>query len=72
ALLDTELLADVYLELSGGRQAGLELMTAARATVALATGGRTPREARPHAPTEAELAAHAALVAKLKDPIWSG
>ncbi len=72
ALLDTELLADVYLELSGGRQAGLELMTAARATVALATGGRTPREARPHAPTEAELAAHAVLLAKLKDPIWSG
>lgn len=71
ALLDTELLADVYLELMGGRQAGLELMTAARATAALAAGGKTPRVARVHAPTEAELAAHAALVAKLKDPIWS-
>jgi len=71
ALLDTELLADVYLELMGGRQAGLELMTAARATAALAAGGKTPRVARGHAPTEAELAAHAALVAKLKDPIWS-
>jgi DNA polymerase-3 subunit epsilon len=72
ALLDTELLADVYLELIGGRQAGLELTAAARATAALATGGRTPRAARPHAPTGAELAAHATLVAKLKDPIWSG
>ncbi|HZF36436.1 MAG TPA: DNA polymerase III subunit epsilon [Candidatus Angelobacter sp.] len=72
ALLDTELLADVYLELMGGRQAGLELMTAARATAALSSvGGKTPRAARVHAPTEAELAAHAALVAKLKDPIWS-
>jgi DNA polymerase III subunit epsilon len=70
ALLDTELLADVYLELMGGRQAGLELMTAARATAALAAGGRTPRAARVHAPTEAELAAHAALVAMLKAPIW--
>src|SRR6185312_9149567 len=49
ALLDIELLADVYLELIGGRQAGLELMTAARATAALAAGGRTPRVARPHA-----------------------
>jgi len=72
ALLDTELLADVYLELIGGRQAGLELTAAARATAALAAGGRTPRATRPHAPTEAELAAHATLVAKLKDPIWSG
>jgi len=72
ALLDTELLSDVYLELMGGRQAGLELMTAARATAALSSvGGKTPRAARVHAPTEAELAAHAALVAKLKDPIWS-
>jgi DNA polymerase-3 subunit epsilon len=71
ALLDTELLADVYLELIGGRQAGLELMTAARATAALATGGRTPRVARPHAPTEAELIAHATLVGMLKDPIWA-
>jgi len=71
ALLDTELLADVYLELIGGRQAGLELMTAARATAALATGGRTPRVARPHAPTEAELVAHATLVGLLKDPIWA-
>jgi DNA polymerase-3 subunit epsilon len=71
ALLDIELLADVYLELIGGRQAGLELMTAARATAALAAGGRTPRAARPHAASDAELAAHAALVAKLKDPIWS-
>lgn len=70
ALLDIELLADVYLELIGGRQAGLELMTEARATAALAAGGRTPRVARPHAASDAELVAHAALVAKLKDPIW--
>ena len=70
ALLDTELLADVYLELIGGRQAGLELLTAARTAVALATGGRTPRAPRPHVPTQEELIAHAALVAALKDPIW--
>lgn len=71
ALLDSELLADVYLELIGGRQAGLELMVATCATAALAAGGRAPRAARPHAPTEAELADHAILVANLKDPIWS-
>lgn len=71
ALLDTELLADVYLELIGGRQAGLELLADTRAAAVPVTSGRTPRPARPHAPTEAELAAHAALVATLKDPIWS-
>lgn len=71
ALLDTELLADVYLELIGGRQAGLELLTATRTAVALAIGGRTPRAPRPHAPTPEELVAHAALVTTLKDPIWS-
>jgi len=70
ALLDTELLADVYLELIGGRQAGLEFLAAARAVAVLETGGRTPRAPRSYAPTEQELVAHAALVAKLKDPIW--
>jgi DNA polymerase III subunit epsilon len=70
ALLDSGLLADVYLELIGGRQAGLELLTAARTTVVLTTGGGTPRAPRRYAPTEGELVAHAALVAKLKDPIW--
>jgi DNA polymerase-3 subunit epsilon len=71
ALLDIELLADVYLELIGGRQAGLELMTTAHATAAQAAGGRTPRVARPHTASDAELAAHIALVATLRDPIWS-
>ena len=71
ALLDTELLADVYLELIGGRQAGLELTTAARATAALAAGGKALRAPRAHTPAEDELAAHAALVAQLKNPIWS-
>jgi DNA polymerase-3 subunit epsilon len=70
ALLDTELLADVYLELVGGRQAGLELIAATEtAAVAVATV-RIPRAARPHAPSEAELAAHLLLVAQLKNPIW--
>jgi DNA polymerase-3 subunit epsilon len=70
ALLDTGLLADVYLELVGGRQAGLELLTAAQTTVVFATGGGTPRVPRAYAPTDEELVAHATLVAKLKDPIW--
>jgi DNA polymerase-3 subunit epsilon len=76
ALLDVQLLAQVYLELMGGRQPGLSL-TASIGMPAMAAGldgaaaaapvARTPR---PIVPSEAELAAHAAFLAKLKDPLW--
>ena len=70
ALLDATLLAEVYLELTGGRQAGLGLGPAASAQgVGTATEGRrAPRAARPHAASPEELAAHAALIARLKNP----
>jgi len=71
ALLDAELLAEVYLELIGGRQPHLALVTAA--TSGDTGGGTTVREhrpPRPHAPTSQELADHAAFVEKLCDPIW--
>jgi DNA polymerase-3 subunit epsilon len=67
ALLDAGLLADVYLELLGGRQPGLGLAAAADAVVEVV---RQIRAARPHAPTPDELAAHAAFIAKLNDPVW--
>lgn len=70
ALLDCRLLADVYVELTGGRQRGLSLATdTARLTVAVYehAGPRTPRLV---IPTAATLEAHAKLVAKLKEPIW--
>jgi DNA polymerase-3 subunit epsilon len=70
ALLDCELLAEVYLELRGGRQPGFELkMDGAGATVTQ-TLRRQVREARPHAPSPAELQAHEAMLAELTDPIW--
>jgi len=72
ALLDAELLTEVYLELIGGRQPGLELQRAAPQPVAApaqrAARAHTPR---PHAPSEAEATAHTAFVATLKDPIWN-
>jgi DNA polymerase III subunit epsilon len=70
ALLDCKLLADVYVELTGGRQRGLSLASdRGRSSVAVYThaADRTPRLFQP---TEAELEAHAAFVAKLKDPVW--
>ncbi len=73
ALLDSELLAEVYLELSGGRQRDLGLAPemAARVIAGLSlAGGSTIRPARPHAPSAAELEAHVAFLAKLSDPLW--
>jgi DNA polymerase-3 subunit epsilon len=72
ALLDAELLADVYIELTGGRQRGFDLAGAvvegpASVTVVATLVVRPPR---PHAPSDAELLAHAAFLKKLKDPIW--
>lgn len=69
ALLDCELLAEVYLHLIGGRQTvlGLDRPGARQAGSAAA---RVVRPARPHAPSAAEEAAHAAFVAKLDQPVW--
>jgi DNA polymerase III subunit epsilon len=71
ALIDGELLAAVYLELIGGRQPGLDLAAARNQTFAsTGTVQRSLRPARAHAATPEERAAHDALVAKLKQPIW--
>ncbi len=69
ALLDCELLAEVYLHLLGGRQIGLGLAMPGQHRAA-ATVVRPVRPPRPHAPSAEELAVHAAFVAKLDDPIW--
>ena len=72
ALLDAELLADVYLELVGGRQPGFELASERRrsANQAVETQEKPARPARPHAPSEAESTAHQAFLEKITDPIW--
>lgn len=74
ALLDAELLAEVYLELRGGRQTGLVLQTAAAAAAASGETNWKPRPRPVPLPsrlTEEEAAAHAAFVAKMGDAaVW--
>ena len=70
ALLDCELLAVVYLELSGGRQPGLTLERQQQAAAAVQPNASTARPPRPHSPSEAEKAAHEAMLAKLSEPLW--
>ena len=79
ALLDAQLLAQVYIELTGGRQIGLTLVAelvadeseVAEAEAALSATPLVIRPARPHAPSEEELIRHAAFVAGIKDPVWN-
>ena len=77
ALVDAQLLAQVYVELTGGRQIGLTLVAetigVAEAEVVEAADliVATIRPARPHEPSLDELARHAAFLARIKDPIWN-
>ncbi|HEX6783242.1 MAG TPA: DNA polymerase III subunit epsilon [Sphingomicrobium sp.] len=74
ALLDAQLLAQVYVELTGGRQIGLGLVADAGSVAVQVAAGpvtvREPRPARPHAPLLAELERHRAFIAKLANPLW--
>lgn len=70
ALLDSELLAEVYLHLVGGRQADLALVLPGRAATAGGPARVQRRPPPPYTPSAEEQAAHAALVAKLDDPVW--
>jgi len=81
ALIDAQLLAQVYVELTGGRQIGLGLVAevieaettlpscapASSADMIVAT----IRPPRPHSASEEELQRHAAFLATISDPIWS-
>lgn len=75
ALLDAQLLAQVYVELTGGRQIGLGLV-ADTGSIAVEPSAhpvtvREMRPARPHAAHEEELARHRAFISRLVDPLWS-
>lgn len=74
ALLDSELLAQVYVELRGGRQIGLELSGEITEIVTeikvLNKKDRIFRQPRPHAATEEELVAHAEFLKSVDTPLW--
>ncbi|WP_424813325.1 DNA polymerase III subunit epsilon [Roseococcus sp. YIM B11640] len=70
ALLDVKLLAEVYLELRGGRQPGLVLSTAPVAQKILVQEERRPRTERPILVSAEQLARFDAFLAKIKNPLW--
>ena len=75
ALLDAELLAQLYIELTGGRQIGLGLAQeedkdAIRVELASGIAVRPVRPARVFMASAMELERHAAFVATLEKPLW--
>ena len=74
ALLDAQLLAQVYVELTGGRQIGLGLVADSGVVGVRPSAGpivvREPRPPRPHAALAEELERHRAFIAKLVNPLW--
>lgn len=68
ALIDAELLADVYVELTGGRQIGFDLAVSTQASV---EREQVVWPVRSFALPEDEMAAHAAFVARMKEPVWA-
>ena len=78
ALLDAKLLAQLYVELTGGRQIGFMLPAdAGRDDAELSSqrlypsaDTRSVRHPRPHAASVEELSRHAAFLSKLVDPLW--
>lgn len=79
ALLDAELLSQLYVELTGGRQIGLELPSDLVLTghpfeigqaVARSSTNRVLRKPRSFSASAEELERHRAFISKLTDPLW--
>lgn len=79
ALIDAQLLAQVYVELTGGRQIGLGLAAdqplederVAEPAIRAAMTGQMARTPVPHVASEEELARHAEFREGLSDPLWA-
>ena len=75
ALLDAELLAHLYIELTGGRQIGLGLAAEEPAfltgSLASAAAERIYRDPRPHTASAEELERHRAFIASIPDALWN-
>lgn len=78
AMIDTDLLADVYIELIGGKQPGLTLAVSsgesdpAPAQISSTPmAGSTHREKRLHAVPDDEKRAHQAFVESMTNPLWN-
>lgn len=72
ALLDAELLAEVYVELLGGKQAALalDMLANAAGSAEASVQERTILTPREFSASMEELKAHERMLTKLKNPLW--
>jgi DNA polymerase III subunit epsilon len=70
ALLDCRLLAEVYIELTGGRQRGLSLVESVETFVVAQYEARPDRTIRHIPVSEEEAARHTKFLERIKNPIW--
>jgi DNA polymerase-3 subunit epsilon len=75
ALLDAQLLAQVYIELTGGRQIGLGLVAETAVTVpafsaTVDSAQRIFLAPRAHSASPEELERHRSFLAKIASPLW--
>ena len=79
AMVDTDLLAEVYIELLGGKQPGLTLALDPAKTIrqdavqdhqSMVTD-KPVRPARHHQASPEEMAAHQGFIQKMKNPLWA-
>ncbi len=72
ALLDARLLAEVYLELRGGRQPGFDMGAKEQQSLSEETEvqSRAFREPRAHIPSEEERKDHELFLEKIKNALW--
>lgn len=74
ALLDARLLAEVYIELNGGRQtnllAGEESVKESRKEIVVQGVAHTPRSARTFAVPPEELDAHKKFIEEIENALW--
>lgn len=79
ALLDAELLTQLYIELTGGRQIGLGLAEEAKASINSDPGQNRIQpvvrkqfiEPREHSASPEELAHHKAFIDGIENPLWA-
>ncbi|MES2290146.1 MAG: DNA polymerase III subunit epsilon [Pseudomonadota bacterium] len=75
ALLDAQLLAQLYVELTGGRQIGLDMVAPVAAATTIVTNVEVAvpvtRHVAPHFASAEEIARHRAFVSSLTDPLWA-
>ena len=71
ALLDSQLLAGVYLELRGGKQFSMHLETKSKETKDLVSNNINKQKTKEIKVTKDQILTHKQMLKKIKNPIWN-